>query len=207
MNSGGIHVVDYGAGNIGSVINMIKRVGGEACASREVEILSAANKILLPGVGSFDNAMEKLQGLGLVEVLRERAAAGVPILGICLGMQLLAAGSEEGVLPGINLIPGKVRKFDLNAMASGLKVPHMGWNQTRRTKPSQITEGLDDTSRFYFVHSYHYECAEASDRLLETHHGYQFTSGIERANVSGVQFHPEKSHRYGMQLMKNFLEI
>lgn len=207
MKGGEVHVVDYGAGNIGSVINMIKRAGGEALAAREVEILSAATKILLPGVGSFDNAMEKLQALGLIGVLRERAAAGVPILGICLGMQLLATGSEEGVLPGLNLIPGRVRKFDLNAMAPGLKVPHMGWNQTRRTKNSPITEGLDDTSRFYFVHSYHYECAEASDRLLETHHGYHFTSGIERANVSGVQFHPEKSHRYGMQLMKNFLEI
>lgn len=207
MKSGEIHVVDYGVGNIGSVLNMVKRVGGEALPSREAESLSAATKILLPGVGSFDNAMEKLHELGLVGILRERAAAGVPFLGICLGMQLLATGSEEGVLPGLDLIPGMVRKFDTKAMGGGLKVPHMGWNQIRRIKASRLTEGLDDTSRFYFVHSYHYECAEASDSLLETHHGYDFTSGVERANVMGVQFHPEKSHRYGMQLIRNFLEI
>lgn len=202
-----IHIVDYGAGNIGSVLNMIKRVGGQALPTGDARVLSAATKILLPGVGSFDNAMQKLQSLGLVEVLRERAAAGIPFLGICLGMQLLASGSEEGVLPGLDLISGTVRKFLLDTSQTSLKIPHMGWNLIRHVKDSRLTAGLDDRSRFYFVHSYHYECANAADRLLETQHGYAFTSGVERGNVMGVQFHPEKSHRYGMQLIKNFVEL
>lgn len=207
MTNGPIHVVDYGAGNIGSVLNMIKRVGGEALPTGDAQVLSAATKILLPGVGSFDNAVQKLQRLGLVEVLRERAAAGIPFLGICLGMQLLASGSEEGALPGLDLISGTVRKFSLDASHTSLKIPHMGWNLIRHVKDSRLTAGLDDRSRFYFVHSYHYECTNAADRLLETHHGYVFTSGVERGNVMGVQFHPEKSHRYGMQLIKNFVAL
>lgn len=202
-----IHVVDYGAGNIGSVLNMIKRVGGEALPTGDVRALSAATKILLPGVGSFDNAVQKLQRLGLIDVLRERASAGIPFLGICLGMQLLASGSEEGVLPGLDLISGTVRKFSLDISQTNLKIPHMGWNLIRHVKESRLTAGLDDSSRFYFVHSYHYDCADTTDQLLETHHGYVFTSGVERGNVMGVQFHPEKSHRYGMQLIKNFVEL
>lgn len=202
-----ICVVDYGAGNIGSVLNMIKRVGGQALPTGDARILSAANKILLPGVGSFDNAVQKLQSLGLIEVLRERAAVGIPFLGICLGMQLLASGSEEGALPGLDLISGTVRKFSLYPSQTSLKIPHMGWNLIRKVKDSRLIAGLDEGSRFYFVHSYHYECTNSADRLLETHHGYAFTSGVERGNVMGVQFHPEKSHRYGMQLIKNFVEL
>lgn len=201
------YVVDYGAGNIGSVLNMLKRVGGEALPSGDARTLSSATKVLLPGVGSFDNAVQKLQGLGLIEVLRERASAGVPFLGICLGMQLLASGSEEGVLPGLDLIPGQVRRFSLDTAQDQLKVPHMGWNLIRQVKESRLTAGLDDKSRFYFVHSFHYECANAADRLLETRHGHAFTSGVERGNIMGVQFHPEKSHRFGMQLLKNFVEL
>jgi glutamine amidotransferase len=207
MTSGLIHVVDYGAGNIGSVLNMIRRVGGEALPTGDARILSAATKILLPGVGSFDNAVQKLKSQDLIEVLRERAVAGIPFLGICLGMQLLASSSEEGDLPGLNLIPGKVRKFSLDTSQTGLKVPHMGWNFIRKVKHSRLIAELDEGSRFYFVHSYHYECADAADQLLETDHGYTFTSGVERGNVMGVQFHPEKSHRYGMQLIKNFVKL
>jgi glutamine amidotransferase len=207
MTSGLIHVVDYGAGNIGSVLNMIKRAGGEALPTGDVRILSTATKILLPGVGSFDNAVQKLQSLDLIEVLREQAVAGVPFLGICLGMQLLASSSEEGNLPGLNLIPGKVRKFSLDDSQTNLKIPHMGWNLIRKVKNSRLIEELDEGSRFYFVHSYHYECTDVADKLLETDHGYTFSSGIERGNVMGVQFHPEKSHRFGMQLIKNFVEL
>jgi len=207
MTDGPIHVVDYGAGNIGSVLNMIKRVGGEALPTGDATILSGANKILLPGVGSFDNAMSKLARLSLIDVLRERANSGIPFLGICLGMQLLASGSDEGSLAGLDLIPGRVRKFSLDSSQSALKIPHMGWNMIRKLKDSRLTRDLDDNSRFYFVHSYHYECEHADDRLMETHHGYAFTSGIERGNVMGVQFHPEKSHRYGTQLLKSFVEL
>jgi glutamine amidotransferase len=207
MKSELIHVVEYGAGNIGSVLNMIKRVGGEALPTGDAKVLSGATKILLPGVGSFDNAIRRLRDLDLIEVLRERAAAEIPLLGICLGMQLLASSSEEGELPGLDLISGKVRKFTLDTSQINLKIPHMGWNLIHHVKDSRLTSELDDNSKFYFVHSYHYECANPIDRLLETHHGYTFTSGVERGNVMGVQFHPEKSHRYGMQLIKNFVEL
>jgi len=166
-----ITIVDYGAGNIGSVLNMIKKVGGNATASSRPEALRSAKKILLPGVGSFDNAMHKLEQLELVQPLRDCAAAGVPLFGICLGMQLLSDGSEEG------------------------KLPHT------------LDHGLESGGRFYFVHSYHYECEDPADELFRTHYGYDFTSGVQRGNVMGVQFHPEKSHRFGMQLFNNFISL
>jgi glutamine amidotransferase len=202
-----IHVVDYGAGNVGSVLNMIRRIGGEGCATSDPEALVTARKILLPGVGSFDNAMRKLRDLGLAEALVERAAAGIPVLGICLGMQLLGSRSEEGNLPGLGVLAGVVRKFRLEASHPGLKVPHMGWNIAKPVKASPLLQGLESGARYYFVHSYYFDCLDPSDRLLETSHGVAFTSGIERANVMGVQFHPEKSHRFGSLLLKNFSEI
>lgn len=202
-----IHVVDYGTGNVGSVLNMIRKVGGEARASGDADELSIARKLLLPGVGSFDNAVQKLGKLGLPDLLRDKVREGVPLLGICLGMQLLADGSEEGVLPGLGLIPGRVRRFSFGPERTDLKIPHMGWNRIRRRKAHPLISGLDENSRFYFVHSYHYQCQDEADVLLETTYGYDFTSGVQRENVMGVQFHPEKSHRYGMQLMKNFVEI
>lgn len=202
-----ITVVDYGAGNIGSVLNMIKRAGGVASASGNAEVLAQASKLLLPGVGSFDNALQRLEQLELIEVLRERASAGVPLLGICLGMQLLSYGSEEGTLPGLGLIPGRVRRFTFADDNSALKIPHMGWNQVVASKKHALADGLEAGARFYFVHSYHLECENSSDELFKTHYGYDFTSGVQRGNVMGVQFHPEKSHRYGMQLIKNFVEM
>jgi glutamine amidotransferase len=201
-------VIDYGAGNIGSVLNMIRRVGGNAVASGQASDVLRAEKLLLPGVGSFDNAMQKLAQLDLIAPLRERALAGLPMLGICLGMQLLAEGSDEGVLPGLNLVPGRVRRFKFDGDCAQLKVPHMGWNRVRTAKQHALTLGIDDAdARFYFVHSYHYDCANEADRLFQTRYGYEFTSGVQRDNVMGVQFHPEKSHRFGMQLIKNFIEL
>lgn len=202
-----IHVVDYGTGNIGSVLNMIRKVGGEARASGDAEELRKASKLLLPGVGSFDNAVQKLAKLGLPDLLRDKVREGVPLLGICLGMQLLSDGSEEGSLPGLGLIPGRVRRFSFGPECADLKIPHMGWNRIRRRKAHPLLEGVDENSRFYFVHSYHYQCQDEADVLLETGYGYDFTSGVQRENVMGVQFHPEKSHRYGMQLVKNFVGI
>ena len=202
-----IHVIDYGTGNIGSVLNMIRKVGGVARASGDADELRKATKLLLPGVGSFDNAVQKLEKLGLPGLLRQKAQEGVPLLGICLGMQLLANESEEGTLPGLGLIPGNVRRFSFGHENIDLKIPHMGWNRIRSRKAHLLSRGLDGTSRFYFVHSYHFRCQNESDVLLETTYGYDFTSGVQRENVVGVQFHPEKSHRYGMQLMKNFVEI
>lgn len=202
-----ITVVDYGAGNIGSVLNMIRRAGGVASASGSAEVLAQAEKLLLPGVGSFDNAVQKLEQSGLVEVLRERAGAGVPLLGICLGMQLLSHCSEEGTLPGLGLVPGRVRRFRFGTEQSSLKIPHMGWNQVAVCKRHPLAEGLETGARFYFVHSYHYDCEDPADELFKTHYGYDFTSGVQRGNVMGVQFHPEKSHRFGMQLFRNFIGL
>jgi glutamine amidotransferase len=201
-----IVVVDYGVGNIGSVLNMIRKAGGEVVASASSEDVERAHKIVLPGVGSFDHAVRRLQQLGLAEPIRARAEAGVPLLGICLGMQLLSFASEEGELPGLGLIPGRVRRFAFDANLS-LRIPHMGWNQVAACKPHALTVGLETDARFYFVHSYHYECDDPVDELFSTHHGYEFASGIQRANIMGVQFHPEKSHRFGMQLFKNFLAL
>jgi glutamine amidotransferase len=202
-----IVVVDYGAGNIGSVLNMLRKAGGEVLASARAEDLLGAQKIVLPGVGSFDHAVRRLQQLGLAESIRERAQAGVPLLGICLGMQLLAFASEEGELPGLGLIPGRVRHFTFEANLSSLRIPHMGWNQVVTSKPHALAAGLETDTRFYFVHSYHYDCDDPADELFRTHHGYDFTSGIQRGNIMGVQFHPEKSHRFGMQLFKNFIAL
>lgn len=202
-----IVVVDYGAGNIGSVLNMIRKVGGQAIASSQPDELRNAQKILLPGVGSFDNAVIKLEQLGLAQPLRDCGAAGVPLFGICLGMQLLSYGSEEGTLPGLGLIPGRVRRFRFEAEQSALKIPHMGWNQVMASKKHPLADGLEAGARFYFVHSYHYDCEDPADELFRTHYGYDFTSGVQRGNVMGVQFHPEKSHRFGMQLFKNFIGL
>lgn len=202
-----ITVIDYGAGNIGSVLNMIKHVGGTGVVARDAAGVLAAQKILLPGVGSFDNAMTRLEALGLVAPLKARAAEGLPFLGICLGMQLLANRSEEGNLAGLGLIPGHVRRFRFTGEAATLKIPHMGWNRVTPTVTHPLSQGLGTDARFYFVHSYHFECENPQDTLLESFYGRAFTSGVQRGNVMGVQFHPEKSHRYGMQLIKNFVGL
>lgn len=202
-----ITVIDYGAGNIGSVLNMIKHVGGAAEVARDARAVLGARKILLPGVGSFDNAMTRLDDLGLIEPLKERASAGVPFLGICLGMQLLANRSEEGKLEGLGLIPGQVRRFQFEAEDASLKIPHMGWNRASPAKDHPLIAGLGDDARFYFVHSFFFECEDPDSTLLRSSYGGPFTSGVQRGNVMGVQFHPEKSHRYGMQLIKNFVGI
>ena len=202
-----ITVIDYGAGNIGSVLNMIKHVGGTAEVARDSQGVLGARKVLLPGVGSFDNAMTRLDDLGLIEPLKERAAQGTPFLGICLGMQLLANRSEEGKLEGLGLIPGLVRRFQFEGQDASLKIPHMGWNRASPAKDHPLITGLSDDARFYFVHSFYFECEDPDSTLLRSSYGGPFTSGVQWGNVMGVQFHPEKSHRYGMQLIKNFVGI
>lgn len=202
-----IVVINYGAGNIGSVLNMIKKAGGQAIASSNISEIQSAPKLLLPGVGSFDNAIDKLNNLGLVELITERALSGTPLLGICLGMQLLANGSEEGTKAGLGLIPGKVKRFKFDEKNHLLRIPHMGWNRVTAVKQHPLADTLENDARFYFVHSYHYECENEGDAVFKTHYGYDFTSGIQRDNIMGVQFHPEKSHRFGMQLLKNFIGL
>jgi glutamine amidotransferase len=199
-----ITIVDYGVGNLGSIANMLKRIRVPARISADLGQIRDAEKLILPGVGHFDRAMERLApGTPLREVLDHKATVEqVPVLGICLGMQLLTEGSEEGERPGLGWVPGRTRRFRL-APESGLKVPHMGWKVVRPATPSPLTAGAD-AWRFYFVHSYHVCVDDPADAVLLADHGVQFLAAIQRGNVYGVQFHPEKSHRFGMKLLENF---
>jgi len=197
-----IAIVDYGVGNLGSIYNMFKRVGLQAAIVGDAETLSKSSKILLPGVGAFDHAMKRIADSGLREVLDHKALVErVPFLGICLGMQLMTRGSEEGVLPGLGWIDAQVKKFPATP---GLKVPHMGWNLVNQAKSSPLTDGLAGDARFYFVHSYFVQVDNPEDQLLTTEYGVTFDAAFARGNLFGAQFHPEKSHRFGMELFQNF---
>lgn len=201
-----ITIVDYGMGNLGSIQNMFKKVGAQAIISRDISEISNASKIVLPGVGSFDTAMSRINQEGLREVLDRLALVDkIPILGICLGMQIMTRGSEEGKSDGLNWIPADTRRISAEGT---LKVPHMGWNIVRPATPSKLTEGLGvDDARFYFVHSYSVCVDNESNSILKTLYGNEFDSAIQKDNIYGVQFHPEKSHKFGMQIFKNFLNL
>jgi glutamine amidotransferase len=199
-----ITIVDYGMGNLGSIRNMLRKIGTEASISADPARVRDASRLVLPGVGAFDAGIENLTRSGLVPVLHERVQAGVPVLGICLGMQLMTASSEEGRLAGLGWVDAECVRFEPGAEA--LKVPHMGWNRVRALRPDALVEALPEEPRFYFVHSYHVRCHDPADALLATRYGTEFTSAFRRGKVWGVQFHPEKSHRFGMQLLRNFVE-
>lgn len=203
-----IVVVDYRTSNIRSVANMLRRIGARAVISTEPDQVRSAAKLILPGIGSFDAAVENLRAAGLVEALNEAALGRkVPILGICLGMQLFAEGSEEGELPGLGWIPGHVRRFDFSAQERALPIPHMGWDYVQVVdEQDPLFRDVPAPMRFYFVHSYHMVCSDRGHVLAVTHYGYEFASAVARDNIWGVQFHPEKSHKYGMQLLRNFVE-
>lgn len=198
-------IVDYGVGNLGSIANMFRHIGREARISRSLVEIEAATKLVLPGVGAFDKAMEALvERRGLIEVLDRKAMRErVPLLGICLGMQLLTQGSEEGSRPGLGWLAGTVRRFRFEETAS-LQVPHMGWNEVvvRHEHPLMANAGAEP--RFYFAHSYFVDALPGEDVIGTTTYGRDFPSVIGRGNIMGVQFHPEKSHRFGMLLLKNF---
>lgn len=197
-----ITIVDYGVGNLGSIVNMFKRVDVPVRVTGDVHELTEATKILLPGVGAFDHAIQRIQDSGLREILDRKALVEkIPVLGVCLGMQLMTRDSEEGVLPGLGWVDAHARRFP---MMPGLKVPHMGWNAVSSAKHSSLTAGWPSEPRFYFVHSYFVDLADPSDRLLRAHHGIEFDAAFQRGNLFGAQFHPEKSHKFGMALFKNF---
>lgn len=203
-----ICVVDYGIGNLGSILNMLKRIGAPAMVSSDASAIQDADRLILPGVGAFDTGMRNLAERGLIPVLEQRVLGeGIPVLGLCLGAQLLTERSREGSLPGLGWIPGETVNFDLDPADSRLKIPHMGWSGVRAARPHPLFTGLDDEARFYFVHSYHLSCRNEEHVLGFAHHGYDFPAAIGFGNVMGVQFHPEKSHRYGMRLLKNFAEL
>lgn len=203
-----IVIIDYGLGNNGAIKNMLKKIGADALISNEISIIAAAEKLILPGVGAFDSGMQNILNLGLVPVLNEKVLEKkTPILGICLGTQLMTKSSDEGTLPGLGWVDGVTVKFDTNKMSTKSKVPHMGWNTVKIMKKSNLFIDSNDNERFYFVHSYHVNCNRPDDILTTTQYGYDFVSSFAVGNISGVQFHPEKSHRYGMALMKNFVRI
>ena len=201
-----IVIVDYECGNIASVLNMIRKVGGDAIVSNSHDVIEQASKLILPGVGAFDQGMSHLHAKQLPAILESRAAAGVPLLGICLGMQLLGLESEEGKLPGLGLIAAKFKRFIFNT-DSEMRIPHVGWNTVRTQKTNLLIPETHDEDRYYFDHSYYAVCVEEEDVLATTEYGHGFPSAYARKSVYGVQFHPEKSHRFGMSLMKRFLDI
>jgi glutamine amidotransferase len=202
-----IAIVDYRMGNLGSIRNMLRRLGAEAAISGDAGEIEKADRLILPGVGAFDEAMRRLHESGLLPLLRRKVLdGGTPILGICLGMQLLTERSEEGELPGLGWIEGETVRFRFDPKERGLRVPHMGWNSVKPRRADCLFHGADDETGFYFVHSYHAVLRHPEDILAETEHGYEFPSALRRGCIFGTQFHPEKSHRHGMLLLKNFLE-
>lgn len=202
-----IAVISYGTSNVGSMLNMLRKIDAVARVATCPAELTGATKLILPGIGAFDQGVRALNDLGFSAAIRCLVMEDkVPILGVCLGMQLLGNGSEEGSLPGFGFIPGQCRRFVSTATAP-LKVPHMGWNTlASRREGSPLLARLGPDARFYFVHSFHLVCENPSDVLATTNYGGAFTSMVNRDNVWGAQFHPEKSHRFGMALLKQFSE-
>jgi glutamine amidotransferase len=200
-------VIDYGVSNIGSLINMLRKIGAAATVTHQAEVIQQASKIILPGIGAFDTGMSRLNELGIVDSLNQKVLIErTPVLGICLGMQLMAKKSEEGTLAGLCWFDAEVVKFRFDRPDVRLKIPHMGWNFIEVKKPGRLFGEMAAVRKFYFVHSYHVKVNDARDVLATTHYGYPFASAIEKGNIAGVQFHPEKSHRFGFELLKSFVE-
>lgn len=222
-----IGIVDYNMGNLASVINAFRSVGAETTVESDPERLQDYDKLILPGVGAFGDAMEHLKSNGMDSAIREYAASDRPLLGICLGMQLLFESSEEfGDSEGLGLIEGKVVKFDEGQFDHKLKVPHMGWNELfcrgltsndlsqsdesfaglTPTKQSKLFSNLPNDFYLYFVHSYHAKCDDKY-AIGKTHYGYEFTSAVQKGNIYGIQPHPEKSHKNGLKIIENFVNL
>jgi glutamine amidotransferase len=202
-----ITIIDYKTGNLGSIQNILKRIGEESVVTSERAEIARATKLILPGVGAFDTGMRNLKELDLVGILNEKVKTEkIPVLGICLGMQLLSEGSEEGSLKGLGWIQGENRRFNfMNCIE--YKIPHMGWNFIQQHKDSKLFTGMFSDARFYFVHAYYFKATDQSDVLTTTSYEIEFTSAVEQGNIMGVQFHPEKSHKFGMRLLKNFVDL
>lgn len=198
-----VTIIDYEMGNLGSVLNMFKKAQVPARIVSDPSVVEKSEKIVLPGVGKFDHGMKSLKKGGLFEVLNHLVLEKkVPTLGICLGMQLMAKKSEEGDLPGFGWVDSTVHKFRFDDPT--LKVPHMGWNYVKQIRENAILDGLQSKPRFYFVHAYYVKCETERDVLLQANYGLDFVAGFQKENIYGFQFHPEKSHKFGMQILKNF---
>jgi glutamine amidotransferase len=202
-----IAIVDYNMGNLASVQNAFAKLGEETIVVSEPEKFKDYDKLILPGVGAFGDAMEHLRERNMIEPLRDYAKSGKYMLGICLGMQLLFESSEEfGNHEGLGLIKGDVKAFDTTKFSEPLKVPHMGWNRMF-TKKHPLFENLDEEHYLYFVHTYHVNCVNEEDIIGRTYYGYEFTSAVACGNVFGIQPHPEKSHENGLKILENFIKL
>jgi glutamine amidotransferase len=202
-----ITIVDYGLGNIHSIVNMVEKVGGEAEIADSLKKIVNSSKLILPGVGAFDHGMKLLRDKKIIPVLKKKVIdEGIPILGICLGAQLLTKKSEEGELSGLGWIQGETKKFIFEDSLN-MKVPHVGWNTIQLCKKNPLVKHLKNDSRFYFTHSYYIDIYSSENIVARTEYGLQFVSIFNENNIFGVQFHPEKSHMFGMTLMSNFLSL
>lgn len=203
-----ITIVNYGSGNISAIRNIYLRLNVPFKVADHPEEVKGAEKILLPGVGAFDETISMLDKSGFREMLDHEVLENkVPVLGICVGMQLLARSSEEGVLPGLGWINGEVKKIDKTLLTQKPKIPHLGWNSIKISKANSLFEGVNEDDGFYFMHSYYFDCHEADDILTETFYGKTFASSVNNNNIYGVQFHPEKSHHNGVTLLHNFAKL
>jgi len=201
-----IGIIDYGMGNVGSLVNMVERLGGFATIITSPEDLNRADKLILPGVGSFDNGITRIKENNLWEALNYKVLIEkTPILCICLGMQLITKRSEEGKLDGLGWIDGECVRFSFNDQS--IKIPHMGWNTVSLLRDSKLVKDIPENPRFYFVHSYYVRCNQNSDVLATTNYDLDFVSMIAMDNIYATQFHPEKSHKYGMGLINSFIEV
>jgi glutamine amidotransferase len=203
-----ITIIDYGLGNVLAFVNVYSRLNIPVVVAKSVDDFAHATKLILPGVGSFDHAMQQLNQSGMRQSIEQLVVQqNMPVLGICVGMQMLAKSSDEGKLQGLGWIDGAVKKFDVSKMPQGTNLPHMGWNDVMPVLDGGLFKGMEQDARFYFLHSYYFECRQQPNALAVTDYGGNFTCAVHRENVYGVQFHPEKSHHFGTQLLKNFAEI
>ena len=203
-----IRIIDYGLGNVQAFLNVYKRIGLPACRASIAADLDGATHVILPGVGSFDHAMTLFNASGFRETLERRISRNdIQLLGVCVGMQMLADTSEEGTMPGLGWIGGTVRKFKTDSGQTDLRLPHMGWNDVASDGKDPLFEELHDSARFYFLHSYYFDAKKPDSVLATTHYGQTFDCAVGNAGVYGVQFHPEKSHHWGQAFLNNFARV